>query len=191
MQGGGRATKHHLKHSDAANDLKERATQFYLKMYSQDCDVPDVDDAPAELEPLIRKMRDDVSQLKDTPNSLIECIKTMSQEQLEMALEIMGTKEKRGGNTEDKILKVARFAWPQVHELLKAKQIITKCLDDAMKEFLMLYGEQFHSYKNGSAQFDNDSFRDEIQKEILRREGAAAAQAVMPCPEGGRNCAVM
>jgi hypothetical protein len=182
----GGVIKKHLKKDDAVKNLSSRAVKYYDMHYS----TAEADDSPIanELAPMLSKIEEDVRKLA-SDNSVALIVKDAPSESLETILEVL--KEKKGGHTEEKLMKIIRLAWPQVNQLESARTHIVMSLGNASKAFLSAIANQFNIYKGGDAQFDVDAFRALIQKEMTLREGASAAGAVGQDAGNRRNCAIM
>ena len=183
--GAGRGViKTHLKQSGAVKALGMRAIQYYDKAYNED-DLENDEAVPEELTPLLGPIQEELAQITAGDYSIKNNIKFISTEKLEMIKEILG--EGRGGHTEEKILRVVRLSWPQVGKLTGAKAYINRMLGEFMKQFLVLYSQQYNIYRNGMATFANEAFKADVTRELNIREGASAERVVN---EGGR-CVIM
>ena len=143
-------------------------------------------DVPEALLPMLAPLIADIDHIKTEDIGVItRALKSMDATKITTLIDI--AKDRKGTrHTEERIIKMAQNAWPQLETLECAKYHISRVQNELTKTVVSIYAEEFHTYKAGEATFDNDEFVRVAQKELDMREGASEAHLEAPA----RNCIV-
>ena len=168
--------------------------------------VPDDIVFPQEFDNFIKycmKVVDNMKYLKASGTRVVETgLHELNVEQLETIKEIMKFKAgERRGSSEERVMKCLDTVFPIIGMMEHAKTKIDHTVETMMTEFVAIYADEYSSYGNGVAKFDNESFIDAVVDEIATRKANTKAKAVKrreaddeeptEREETGKQCAVM
>ena len=178
--------KRHLKKDDAVKALSTRAERYLKGAFVEDMDSPFAElGIPEGLDQFLDPLKAEMERITSSSetNILKLGLKTLPDSELHTLLDIL--KHTRGGQTEDKLLKMLRLTWPQIDMMDRAKLHIGNTQTAMVKLFVGIYAQEYHCYKDGSATFDNDKFKGHVQSELDQRAGASES---MSARSNDRNC---
>ena len=186
----GGALTRYLKKDEAVKHLKTKSTKGIVKT-----EVPVNVDLPQkfkEFTDIYTNMMAEIRLMKSQGINAIQVgLRRVTDDQLKTIKEIMSY-DKRRGTTTERLLKVIEFIFPTMCELETAGLSIVRLKEEITQEFVHLYIDFYHQFKDGEAQCANSQFCDDIRFEEGRRKGTQSSQTAQS-PEGEHepsNCVV-
>ena len=182
---GVKVIKKHLKKDDAVEALRNRAEKFYVEHYAEE--VQTEAQLPERLNVFLDPIKQFIEEIKlDRSGELIQKnLRMLSNDSLEMMKDTMS--QKVGRHTEEKVLKCIKLVSPLASIMDDAKSHINVTQAELVNSILMVYASEYNIYKDGSASFNNELFREHINSEQNKRLGANEVRANVP---ENRNCVI-
>ncbi len=171
--------KPHLKAGDALVALQKRSNNIILKGagVNETTDQP----MPANLQGFIAPMLDKINGFRVQKESggavIVQALHSLTDDKLQVLLEILDRKS--GGNTEEKIAQCAYVVLDDLKSLDDAIPHIKVAKAMILQYFVELYSSEYHSFKAGTAIYNNEELLADVRGVIKFRQGAISA-AVQP-----------
>ena len=167
--------KPHLKAGDALAALQKRSKNIVTKGLGNE-DI--IDGAmPPNLQGFISPMLEQVQSFKVQKASgdlvILPALHSLSDAKLDLLVEILT--KKSGGVTEEKIVQMAYIVLDDLKSLDDAIPHIKTTKAEILKFFVELYSSEYHTYKAGTAIYNNEEFMSDVKGIIKFRQGATSA----------------
>ena len=190
IRGGVNVNNKFVKRADALAHLKEKATTKLNKLKEE---IPNRQ-TPDEYDALIQIYRssvDDVKMMKANGSRVIATgLRHLTDSDLDLAKDIMSFSGigRRRGTTEDKLPQLLELLFPKMTEMSFIVKKLTKDKELMCSELLSIYAEEYFSFENGCATFNNELFNQDWQKEKNRRETLRSVNVAVPEERGCVLC---
>eukprot|EP00438_Fugacium_kawagutii_P031743 Skav206878 [mRNA] locus=scaffold5240:1979:2329:- [translate_table: standard] len=115
----------------------------------------------------------------------------MNLEQMKLVKSMFKKKEGgRKGDIEEKILKVAQFAYPPLKALEIAGQRVQKLREEIGADVCGFFAEEYSCFEAGGIQLDQQKFLKDLEREIVKKELSEGQGNEEPAPHSAVSCTV-